>query len=100
MSIAMYKAEGAQYFYCVEIGGPPDPVSFGEADSPAGAVRALQATQYQGGDLSCRFPANGQLAELFDIDLADGQEIGDCSDEEQAAAEAAHETASEEEEEE
>ena len=91
MSICLYKVAGAQYFYCVEVGMPEEPIQLGEADSPAGAVRAMEGTHLQSAYTSCRFPAPSCLGELFDLDLdldEEDQEIEIASDEEQEEAEA------------
>lgn len=84
MSICLYKVAGAQYFYCVEVGMPEDPIQLGEADSPAGAVRAMEGTHLQSAYTSCRFPSPSCLGELFDLDLEEEVEI--ASDEEQEEA--------------
>lgn len=86
MSICLYKVAGAQYFYCVEVGMPEDPIQLGEADSPPGAVRAMEGTHLQSAHTSCRFPAPSCLGELFDLDLEEDQEIEIASDEEQEEA--------------
>ena len=89
MSICLYKVVGSQYFYCVEVGMPEDPIQLGEADSPAGAVRAMEGTHLQSAYVSCRFPSPSRLVELFDLDLdEEDQEIEIASDEEQEEAEA------------
>lgn len=61
MSICLYKVAGAQYFYCVEVGMPEDAIQLGEADSPAGAVRAMDGTHLQSAYTSCRFPSPSSL---------------------------------------
>ena len=100
MSICLYKVAGAQYFYCVEVGMPEDPIQLGEADSPAGAVRAMEGTHLQSAYTSCRFPAPSCLGELFDLDLdEEGQEVEIASDEEQEKAEAEYARLSEDEDE-
>ena len=92
MSICLYKVVGSQYFYCIEVGMPEDPIQLGEADSPAGAVRAMEGTHLQSAYVSCRFPSPSSLVELFDLDLdEEDQEIEIASDEEQEEAEAEYE---------
>ena len=87
MSICLYKVAGAQYFYCVEVGMPADQIQFGEADSPAGAVLAMEGTHLQSAYTSCRFPSPSRLGELFNLHLEEGQEVEIASDEAQEEAE-------------
>jgi len=89
MSIVMYRTSTVpHYYYALEIGMPEDTVSFGEGDSPAGAVRNLEPTQYQSAYFGCRGPANSRLAELFDLDIDDAI-IDDCTDSEEQDADTA-----------
>lgn len=88
MSICLYKVVGAKYFYAVEVGMPEEPIQLGEADSPAGAVRAMEGTHLQSAYVSCRFPSPSRLGELFNLHLEEYQEVEIASDEEQEEAEA------------
>lgn len=91
MSICLYKVAGAQHFYCVEVGMPEEPIQLGEADSTAGAVRAMEGTHLQSAYVSCRFPSPSRLGELFNLHLEEDQEVEIASDEEQEEAEAEYE---------
>lgn len=87
MSICLYKVVGSQYFYCVEVGMPEDQIQLGEADSPAGAVRAMDGTHLKSAYTSCMFPSPSSLGELFDLHLEEDQEVEIASEEEQEEAE-------------
>ena len=91
MSICLYKVVGAQYFYAVEVGMPEAPIQLGEADSPAGAVRAMDGTPFQSAMTSCGFPSNSHFPSLF-RSLIGGRpgeiEVEDPSEEDAAEAQA------------